>query len=55
MQSALQSRSKVRAEVNFIEDDIVCPLCESYNIEEGMHRNECFTCGVTWKVIGTSK
>ncbi len=54
MQSAFQSKPKVAVEVSFVEDDFVCPLCESFSVEEGKYRNKCFTCGTTWKTIETS-
>lgn len=56
MRSAFQSsRPAAPIKAAFINDEVVCPLCESYNIEEGKYRFECHTCGTVWKTLNLGK
>lgn len=38
----------VVAQIKFIEDDLTCPTCESYNVDEQLSRCTCSRCGETW-------
>lgn len=52
MQTAFKSQQPPRIAPKFVNDEVTCPLCESYHINEGDVRFECLTCGTTWKSIG---
>jgi len=35
-------------QAKFVEDDLTCPTCESYNVDEQLNSCTCFRCGETW-------
>ncbi len=49
------TRQITEVEVTFIEDDVLCPLCDSYNVEEGSFRFTCRCCGTEWKILTLGK
>jgi hypothetical protein len=51
----MQSTKTQEVEVTFIEDDICCPLCESYSIDEADAVFSCYTCGLTWKTLSPER
>jgi Zn finger protein HypA/HybF involved in hydrogenase expression len=43
-----QETSSVKVEVKFINDEITCPTCESYSVNELVAGCKCERCGQTW-------
>lgn len=35
----------------FDDNDVVCPVCESYQIEDNTSSFQCLDCGSGWKII----
>ena len=54
MQTGYKQQSK-EVEVIFLEDDMVCPICESYSVEETKIKFLCADCGSTWKTFSLEK
>jgi transposase-like protein len=48
-------QQRVVVEVEFIEDDLTCPTCESYNVDEQYGCCTCSQCGETWSNEVTRK
>lgn len=51
----LLKRQLEKVEVNFVEDDTCCPLCDSYDVEETELRFTCCTCGTMWKTLSPER
>ncbi len=49
------TRQTTEVEITFIEDDVLCPLCDSYDVEEGAFRFTCCCCGTEWKILMLEK
>jgi hypothetical protein len=43
-----QSVVSTQIESEFIEDDLTCPTCESYNVDERVSSCTCTQCGESW-------
>ena len=35
----------------FVEEDITCPICDSYKVTETLFNYSCAVCGTTWKTL----
>lgn len=40
--------SNEKVNITFIEDDLTCPTCESYNVDEQPSSCTCVCCGEVW-------
>jgi hypothetical protein len=54
MQAAAEQKAKL-VEAVFVEDDVICPMCESYEVEEWKNQFECCQCGTCWKVLSLER
>lgn len=51
MQTSFSSQPLPAREAVFVDDDVVCPVCDAYEVEEQEHNSVCLVCGISWKTI----
>ncbi len=50
MNSAFSSKTAPRKVSVFVDEELTCPICDSYDVAEERLKFECHTCGTSWKV-----
>ena len=50
MSLAFQSSQPIK-QTRFVDEELTCPLCESYEVAEQHLSYQCTTCGVEWKIL----
>lgn len=43
-----QEATGSHVEVRYVNDEVTCPVCESYSVVEQIAERKCRQCGQTW-------
>lgn len=50
-----QEIAGAKSEAKFVNDEVTCPTCESYSVNELVDACKCDCCGQTWAVAVSRK